>query len=317
MSRPCSRNPSVTPPHQSPRDIKRATRYAARKVLRVPIRHRAASIASDPTAPVPMDDPALFDRLQNAYQGIPEYGYTALNTWQRGVDRAAAMIREIDGLETPGKHILDIGAGDGMTAAALASFGHHVTIADLEDWRDERAKSLAFIQADLSDPAALPDNEFDVVCSFNALEHITDPGGAFEGAWGALRPGGKLWLKFGPQFASPWGLHAHRMIRFPYPQFLFSEDYIRNFLATTGVKDLGQDREELQPLNRWTAAAFRKLWDRPDCRIVRSYEQEIRHYLDFVVRFPKAFRGRGLSLEDFCISDMFVHAVKESQAPAP
>jgi len=118
-----------------------------------------------------------------------------------------------------------------------------------------------------------------------------------------LRPGGFIWIEFNPLYRSPLGLHAFSF-KMPYPQFLFSEDLIRSKLKSIGLNDLGLVMDELQPLNRWSPQQFRNLWQRTDCEIKDYYENEDYSHLNVVLKYPQAFRGQNLSIDDITIAGM-------------
>ena len=250
---------------------------------------------------------AAFERLQAEYAGVPEYGYDALSTWKRGADRAAALLTLDPKLKSPGARILDAGCGDGMTAYLLATFGHEATVSDAEDWRDARARSLPFVEGDLAKPGLTPENHFDLVCTYNSFEHFSDPGTVLQQLVRACVPGGMLYLEFGPLYCGPWGLHAYRTLRMPYPQFLFSRGFIGKKLDELGIEDLGRKRTSLQPVNGWRLAQFRDLWARSGCEVLRCDVKWVdTGLLRLIKEFPEAFRGRELTLEDVLAQSLTV-----------
>lgn len=259
---------------------------------------------SDPRKPVTLSE-AEFEELQRRYkQWWTQYVYGAYGTGRRAYERALSFL-EFEPLREPGKDALEIACGDGMLGPVLSAYGHRVTLLDYQDWRDSRALGHKFIQADLSKPIALPDSSQDFIFSFNAFEHIPDPALAMNEMVRILRPGGFIWLDFNPLYASPLGLHAFSF-KMPYPQFLFDKPLIEKKLKEFGLHDLDRNMETLQPLNQWKAGEFRKLWERQDCRVL-NYEETIDNsHLDVVARFPQAFRGRGLRLEDITVSGLRV-----------
>jgi hypothetical protein len=115
---------------------------------------------------------------------------------------------------------------------------------------------------------------------------------------GTIAPGGLVFLRFGPLYASAWGLHAYRTMPIPYAQFLFSEPFLAERLRVPGIRDLGREREELQPLNRWRLADFAALGTGPDRELVGWRLREELDELRTVLRHPQAFRGRGLTFAD-------------------
>jgi ubiquinone/menaquinone biosynthesis C-methylase UbiE len=95
-----------------------------------------------------------------------------------------------------------------MLGVALATFGHEVTLVDQEDWRDQRARSIPFELAACSKKLPFGDSEFDLVCSYNSLEHFYDLATTFREVVRILRPGGWFYTEFAPLYTGPWGLHA-------------------------------------------------------------------------------------------------------------
>lgn len=270
--------------------------------------HRAKSLTtlsellSDARAPVTLTE-AEFDELQLRYkQWWPQYDFDAYSTGRRAYERALAFLK-YEPLREPGKDILEVACGDGMSGTALSLYGHQVTLLDYQDWRDSRAHGQDFIQANLSKPIPLPNSSYDFIFSFNALEHIPDPALALNEMVRLLRPGGLIWLDFNPLYASPLGLHAFCFMM-PYPQFLFSDQLIQAKLKTLGLNDLGREMDTLQPLNRWRPKQFREIWNRSDCKIIEYDETKDLSHLDLALKYPQAFRGRNLCVDDLTVSGM-------------
>jgi SAM-dependent methyltransferase len=247
----------------------------------------------------PKTSPAeeAFDLLQSTYSGPGEYGYGFTENWLRGSERSRQLVRAVPGLGS-GSRTLEVACGDGMTSVVLATLGVQVETTDLQDWRDARAQHLAFTACDLGKADSFPAGPFDLVFSYNAFEHFPDPARALSLMVHATKPGGWLFFEFGPLYAGPWGLHAYRMLRMPYPQFLFSEEFWRSKIQAMGVTDLGQSLDDLQPLNKWTFAQFDALWAASGCEILSKQNYTVHDHLDIVLRYPESFQGRGLSLAE-------------------
>ncbi len=244
------------------------------------------------------DDEMLFERLQMRYRGQGEYGYDAFASFTRGAERTGRLIERV-GFQEPGRKILDVGCGDGMMGVVLEAYGHHVTLSDVEDWRDPRSKGIPFVGTSAERLDATADHgPFDLVCSYNAFEHFEDPAVVLGHAVAMLKPGGFFYAEFGPLYAGAWGLHAYRSLHMPYPQFLFSPAFIDDKLRAIGIRDLGKDCDVLQPMNQWRLKQFSRIWRESGCEI-DHYETGIdERFLDLILRYRHAFAGLDLTYED-------------------
>jgi SAM-dependent methyltransferase len=83
------------------------------------------------------------------------------------------------------------------------------------------------------------DNQFDLIISIAAFEHIPDFEVALSEMYRVLKPGGILYTKFGPIWSGPWGHHlwtkgSSKLFTYsntslpPYCHFLMSEEELRN-----------------------------------------------------------------------------------------
>lgn len=261
------------------------------------------------------DSEAIFQELQSRYPPYPEYGYDTYSAWRRGVDRVIGLAETMPDLRQPGLNILEAGCGDAMAGHAFAYYGHQVTLVDIEDWRDGRSKHLRFIQADLSRVLPLASEAYDLVYSFNTLEHVKEPATMLSELIRICKAEGYIYLKFNPLYSSPWGLHAYTSLRMPYPQFIFSKEFITKKIKDVGIFDLGREKDELQPLNGWRCEQFICILKNSGCEIVLLEKVKTRAHLNIIKEFPLAFRGRGLSYDDVTISGLSVLLRKKSIMP--
>jgi len=174
-------------------------------------------------------------------------------------------------------------------------------LSDMDDWRDERAKPLEFLAGRLEDGLNTPENFFDLAVSFNAFEHYADPALCLQRILRACKPGGIILVDFGPLYCTATGLHCHRALRMPFPQFLFSAEFVRQKIQQIKNEDLGKKTDNLQPLNQWRPGRFRDLWRAEGYDIVSEDEFRTLAGLEIVLRYPEAFCGRGLDWDDLTI----------------
>ena len=93
-------------------------------------------------------------------------------------------------------NILCIGDGLGFDSVYLSQIGHTVAYFEMAGFTESFARRVfaehggAIIV--LTDPAQIPQNEYDVVVCLDVLEHIHQPGRFLEDISGYIRPGGRL-----------------------------------------------------------------------------------------------------------------------------
>lgn len=131
--------------------------------------------------------------------------------WFRG--RRAVTATVIQNLGLPlNARILEIGSGTGGNLAMLAEFGS-VQAGEL----DESARVLAtqktgvpVIEARLPDHLPFPAGEFDLVCLFDVLEHVTEDIRSLVAIRTLLRPTGRLLITV-PAHPWLWGAHDRHL----------------------------------------------------------------------------------------------------------
>lgn len=129
---------------------------------------------------------------------------------------------------------LDVGCGSGELTLAFARRGiGHITGVDFLPRNIEAARACArragvgegvqFVCRDFYEWA--PEGKYDVLLSFDALEHIEAPAAFLARMADLLAPNGIAVLAFGPLFHSPFGDHMWDFFRvqIPWRGVLFSE----------------------------------------------------------------------------------------------
>jgi SAM-dependent methyltransferase len=196
---------------------------------------------------------------------------------------------------------VELGCWDGMVLAALARRGHVTYGADVSrEGFDGRART-AGVRLVLTDAStlALRSAAIDLVYSFAAFEHFADPHGVVDEAWRVLRPGGHLYLLFGPVYTSPYGLHAYRQIPVPYCQYLFTEEDLKTYATSEGLPTAWPY------VNGVSVTAYRRLWAQQTTRFEQLYYRE--HPTggvgaELIARYPFCFRSKVPAFDDLFVS---------------
>jgi SAM-dependent methyltransferase len=257
-------------------------------------------IICDSRPPHFYDDDEIFNILQRKFYPPPEYGYDNLSLWKRACTRAISLLSMIND-PSEALSTIEVGCGDGLTGLLLSIYGADVTLLDKEDWRDKRVLSLRFYQQDICQGTSLMSSSYNLAYSYNSFEHFTEPQKALKEILRLCKNGAYIFFEFGPLYCSPWGLHIYRTIHIPYVQFIFSEDFIGKKLENLGIIDLGRKRVSPQFVNGWRFNQYEELFSDSDCRILKKSFGNEMHYLDVVINYAKAFRGRNLTLQDLTV----------------
>ena len=188
-----------------------------------------------------------------------------------------------------------------MVSALLSKKETAATAIDVDaEGFDPRAPASG-VRCELMDAAQLdlPSDHFDLVFSFDALEHIPRPDLALAEAIRVTRPGGVIYLHFGPLYRSADGLHAYEVIGIPYLQFLFERKVVDEFTEREGLQ-----RIDYEQCNGWPLARFQELFEASDHaleRLVYRERWDARH-ADMIARYPHCFRNETDRFDDLMIA---------------
>ncbi len=245
----------------------------------------------------------MLDELQRMYPPQSKYGYTAEVTAKRGISRAEYILRISAKYGIECRQFLELACGDGMVCATLNRDDRRATGIDLKLFDlDQTAlhTGAIFLQMD-AERMSIADSSMDCVFSFNSFEHFMNPEKVLSEAMRVIRPGGILYLDFGPVYFSPSGLHAYRSITVPYCQILFSEDTIHSYILNNGLRPIDNEC-----LNRYSIEQYRNLW-----AVFNSVADTLLYneridisYLDLIRTYASCFKNTKHDFDNFIISSI-------------
>jgi SAM-dependent methyltransferase len=276
-----------------------AVRDAARNLPRArEVEPTRRAFLAAPKEPAYLGADALAE-MQACYREPPAYGYDPRATEERGRIRAREILA-LPGARAAGD-FLELGCWDGMVSAGLARAGKRASGIDRRSEGFDARAGAAGARLAAMDAAGLTfaDRSFDFVFSYDAFEHFADPEQVLREIIRVLRPGGRLYLDFGPIYLSPFGEHAYRSIHVPYCQCLFARETLDAFTTAHGLPPIEYDH-----VNRWTIGRFRDLFARHAASLarVRWHESLDLSHLALIRRHPSCFRSKSDQFEDFVVA---------------
>lgn len=179
-----------------------------------------------------------------------------------------------------GRRVLDFGCGFGYQVVALADAGADAVVGLEPNVRvlaeARRLAATAAHRERVSFIAALRPVDwgaYDVVLSQNSMEHFPRPDLALKEMRSLLRPGGRIYLTFGPPWLAPYGAHMWFFTPLPWVHLLFPE---RTVMRVRGRfrRDGAVRYEDVESgLNRLTVARFERLVESVGLRVIyRRYD---------------------------------------------
>lgn len=165
-----------------------------------------------------------------------------------------------------GKRIVDFGCGNGHQTVALAKLGVECVFGVDTNPRclENACKIINYSQYNCIVKVVdkIKKNlkgSFDIVISQNSFEHFNDPSDVLDNMKELLKPGGKIYITFGPPWYAPYGAHMHFFTKIPWVNILFSEKTIMS-VRSKFRNDKAKKFEEVEGgLNKMTVAKFNYL----------------------------------------------------------
>ncbi|MEM7285481.1 MAG: class I SAM-dependent methyltransferase [Actinomycetota bacterium] len=234
--------------------------------------------------------------------GTIDAHWTSIAIRDRAARRIEVMAALIGKEWATSQTVLETGVGDGVMAMLMAT-EHGKTVTANDHQSDELDPGVVpagveFVKASASD-MPLPDDAFDLVISHDAFEHFDDPVGALDEAIRVCRPGGLLYVRYGPLYRSSEGLHAGARLGVPFAPVLFERETIDDFIEETHREPIYHSY-----CNEWSLAQFRELFDSRSHMVdtVHSFEHLDLYGVEVISRYPDVFKRMSSDLDEFLVA---------------
>ncbi|MFJ4458016.1 class I SAM-dependent methyltransferase [Lysobacter enzymogenes] len=208
------------------------------------------------------------------------------------VDRMKHMLSQSGLSFSPNDLVLDVGGGAGMHSGFLANEVGRIYCSDYFDqnarFGGELVKLLheKFGRHDYRFPiqrlefhavdamnTIYRDGVFDAVCSFNAFEHIPDPGAALNEIVRVLKPGGFAYITFDPIWTCDFGSHFQHRVSRPWQHLISDNEQFSEMMRQAGAPE-DEVSEYLHAMNRRRLSYYRELFDSIRGRVEFLYEND-------------------------------------------
>jgi ubiquinone/menaquinone biosynthesis C-methylase UbiE len=242
-----------------------------------------------------------FDQFVKKYGKIPAgpaQDYTIEGMEALARERVDFIFNKIN--FTPSS-VLEIGPGAGFVLKKFKEKGIPKAVSlDIADelYPEVKKAGVELILTSAEDMSQVPDQSFELVLSWSALEHIPNPALVFAECLRILKPGGYLYLHFGPLYYSTWGYHHYSVIKCPYLHILFPESLIHAYAKKVkGESYAGYlPYTSGEPIESYDFIR-RKL---PYGYLLESCLMGFDYYSsDIITHYPQVFKSKRVSFESF------------------
>jgi SAM-dependent methyltransferase len=243
--------------------------------------------------------PPLGGTAAHALQRLHAH-YTRAALDERAEARVRQLRRAIGSEAREVRRSLELGCGEGVVSHVLWKEGVRAAGIDVRGEVFDSRALAAGVDLREMDAASLAfrDGAFDLVYSFDAFEHFPHPERVLAEALRVTRPGGLIYLDFGPLYDSPWGLHADAVLGIPYVQHLFPRSVTEHFCREEGLPPI-----HFEQCNGWSLGQYRRLFEAHagELDTLCWFEKLDVSGLGLIERHPSCFRGKAAALEDLLV----------------
>lgn len=187
--------------------------------------------------------------------------------FERGEAENPKFFSRLGGLPPlAGMNVMDVGCGHGSLCIYVAERGaERVVGVDVDSERIQFAQEnlqanyphlVGKCEFRTCDICEVPDRDFDIIISKDSFEHIIDMKDCLGNIADRLKPGGRLYVGFGPLYRSPFGDHRRTGACIPWGHLIIPEHVLlrrmnRNLeKPVSSVCELGLNKLRIRDFER-------------------------------------------------------------------
>jgi len=195
-----------------------------------------------------------------------------------------------------GKTVLDFGCGYGEFVLGMALKGAGMAIGvDIQEHvlnGQQKAAELGLSNTRFikGSSVIVPDKSVDIITCHDAFEHFSDPSGILVEMIRIVKPGGMIYIKFGPTWMGPYGRHMSGTFRKdrPWIHLIFPEKSIMRIHSVYHNEEELLERYERRPggLNKMTIRKCLKIIRKNNNVQLESFQVSMIYDLRFMRHIP-------------------------------
>jgi SAM-dependent methyltransferase len=218
--------------------------------------------------------------------------------------------------DSPRRRLLEIGCGEGGFVRTALDAGHDAQGIDIAVPRFQKcaasdAEWVQRLHEGNANSIPFPDDQFDVVVSWSALEHYADVDAFLRESKRVLAPGGVMYVSSGHFWHAARGAHLYNYLTVPWVHLIYPYDVIVDWYRTHQpgtplypIEEIPADRRDLPygGMNQLSLSDYRRAFASSGMQVVSEKWQRtgLTHFLR---AFPELVRKYGLDelATDSCV----------------
>ncbi|MDF2447530.1 MAG: Methyltransferase type 11 [Bacteroidota bacterium] len=205
------------------------------------------------------------------------------------------------------EYVCEIGPGSGLLLKQFANLGcKKIYGVDIQQPNNPDSR-IEYVTDGVHEMSHIEDSSIDFMYSIDCFEHIPNPVAGLKKCLEKLKPGGIFYLQIGANYFSPWGFHYYHILKMPYPNILFPEEYLKEYAKARNISYPWTNRvpahEYISFLEKLT----------PDTELLSLKYDYMWYFSRFIKKEIEVFKAKNIpNFEDYYIGEIYA-LIKKSE----